>query len=116
MLDSIAFIGGGVMAEAMIGGLLRGKLVNPGHVVALLAQGQVGRTIGKNSFLVVLVELLHVKPVDSVAHHHIQSPVLLRVGQGDAAALFVGCGQHELLKHLMVQVRGQQEDILLVLF
>ena len=34
MLDSIAFIGGGVMAEAMIGGLLRGKLVAPEHVVA----------------------------------------------------------------------------------
>jgi pyrroline-5-carboxylate reductase len=34
MLDSIGFIGGGVMAEAMIGGLLRGKLVAPEHVVA----------------------------------------------------------------------------------
>lgn len=34
MLDSIAFIGGGVMAEAMVGGLLRGKLVAPEHVVA----------------------------------------------------------------------------------
>jgi pyrroline-5-carboxylate reductase len=34
MLDSIAFIGGGVMAEAMIGGLLEGKLVTPEHVVA----------------------------------------------------------------------------------
>ncbi len=34
MLDAIAFIGGGVMAEAMIGGLLRGKLVEPDHVFA----------------------------------------------------------------------------------
>ncbi len=34
MLDSIAFIGGGVMAEAMIGGLLEGKLVAPDQVVA----------------------------------------------------------------------------------
>ncbi len=34
MLDSIAFIGGGVMAEAMIGGLLEGKLVAPERVVA----------------------------------------------------------------------------------
>ncbi len=33
MIDSIAFIGGGVMAEAMIGGLLAGKLVAPEHVV-----------------------------------------------------------------------------------
>ncbi|HYK91565.1 MAG TPA: pyrroline-5-carboxylate reductase [Acidobacteriota bacterium] len=34
MLDSIAFIGGGVMAEAMIGGLLEGKLVASNRVVA----------------------------------------------------------------------------------
>ncbi len=34
MIDSIAFIGGEVMAEAMIGGLLEGKLVAPDHVVA----------------------------------------------------------------------------------
>ncbi len=34
MLDSIAFIGGGVMAEAMVGGLLGGKLVAPDHVIA----------------------------------------------------------------------------------
>jgi len=34
MLDSIAFIGGGVMAEAMIGGLVEGKLVAPEHVIA----------------------------------------------------------------------------------
>ncbi len=34
MLDSIAFIGGGVMAEAMIGGLLAGKLVSHDHVTA----------------------------------------------------------------------------------
>jgi pyrroline-5-carboxylate reductase len=33
MLDSIAFIGGGVMAEAMIGGLLEGKLVAPDHII-----------------------------------------------------------------------------------
>jgi pyrroline-5-carboxylate reductase len=32
MLESIAFIGGGVMAEAMIGGLIRGELVGPDHV------------------------------------------------------------------------------------
>ncbi len=34
MLDSIAFIGGGVMAEAMIGRLIEGKLVAPDRVVA----------------------------------------------------------------------------------
>ncbi len=33
MLDSIAFIGGGVMAEAMIGGLLEGKLVASDHIM-----------------------------------------------------------------------------------
>lgn len=34
MLDSIAFIGGGVMAEAMIGGLLSRKLVESDHIIA----------------------------------------------------------------------------------
>ncbi len=34
MLDSISFIGGGVMAEAMIGGLLARKLVSARHVIA----------------------------------------------------------------------------------
>ena len=34
MIDSVAFIGGGVMAEAMIGGLLERKLVTPNHVTA----------------------------------------------------------------------------------
>jgi pyrroline-5-carboxylate reductase len=34
MLDSIGFIGGGVMAEAMIMGLLEGKLVSPDHIIA----------------------------------------------------------------------------------
>jgi len=32
MIDSIAFVGGGVMAEAMIAGLLEGKLVSPDGV------------------------------------------------------------------------------------
>jgi pyrroline-5-carboxylate reductase len=32
MLDSIAFIGGGVMAEAMIGGLLNRQIVTPDHI------------------------------------------------------------------------------------
>jgi pyrroline-5-carboxylate reductase len=34
MLDSIAFIGAGVMAEAMIGGLLDKELVAPDHITA----------------------------------------------------------------------------------
>ncbi|MGA3108672.1 MAG: NAD(P)-binding domain-containing protein, partial [Candidatus Bathyarchaeia archaeon] len=34
MLDSITFIGGGVMAEAMIQGLLSKKIVNPTGITA----------------------------------------------------------------------------------
>jgi len=34
MIDSISFIGAGVMAEAMIGGLIRRNLVPAGHIIA----------------------------------------------------------------------------------
>ncbi len=89
-------------------------LLHADNVVGFFAQGQIGGAVGKDALLVVLVELLHVKPVDGVAHHFVQAFGLLGVGQGDAPALFEGGGQHELLIDLMVQVGGQQDEVVFV--
>ena len=89
---------------------------HPRNIIAFLPQGQTGGAVGKHPLLVILVQLLHVKAVDGVAHHHIQAASLLRVRQGDAAALFIGGGQEELLINLMVQVSRQEQEVVFIFF
>ena len=90
-------------------------LLDPHDIVAFFPQGQVGGgAVREDPFLVVLVQLLHVKAVDGVAHHLIQTLGLLGVGQGDAPALLKGGGQDELLINLVVQVGSQQDEVVFV--
>ena len=52
--------------------------------------------------------------MDGGADHQVEALGLLRVRQGNAPALFEGGGQDELLINLVVQVGGQQDQVVFV--
>jgi len=70
------------------------------------------RTVREYLFRVVNVDLLHGKPVDRVAHHLVQAVVLTRAAEPNLPLGDQG-RQRELKKHLVIQVLGDEERVLL---
>ncbi len=94
MLDSIAFIGGGVMAEAMIGGLLARKLVSAKDVIA-------GEPHEK-------------RRADLEAHHHIRTTTD-NLKAVRSAEIVVFAIKPQILTRVLPELKGSLRDEQLVI-